>query len=250
MPSHAFAGYPGSRRRSSRAKGDSQISLHEGCARRKRCRSLSAPRIPRPTAPTGTGIHEGANATPKPASQRSRASACNVPGGVAAGAAVRVALVSRTASERAAVMVRERKTVSRADPRPVAERARISPMIARLWLAGSSVSNTEHRAHSGSGGSEGVGSICSRVSQQSVAENSMRPAVPVAMVPAGSPVGSTAAGRRAASRRPPFRPASLSGPPLVGASELPLAVRPFHPLPRRRRPRSRRTVGVAAGDGS
>jgi hypothetical protein len=188
--------------------------------------------------------------TPKPASQRSRASACNVLDGVATGASVRVALVSRTASERAAVMVRERRTASRTEPRSVAERARISPLIVRVWPARSSVSTTEHRAHSGGGGSVVRGGICSMVSQQSVAENSTRPAVRVAMVPAGSPVGSTAASGLAASRRPPLRPTSLSGPPLVGASGLPLAVRRCHPGPRRRRPRSRRTAGVGAGGGS
>jgi hypothetical protein len=169
---------------------------------------------------------------------------------VAAGPSVRVALVSRTASERAAVMVRERRMVSRADPRSVAERARISPMISREWLAGSSVSTTEHRAHAGKGGSVGAGGICSGVSQQSVAENSIRPGVLVAMVPAGSPVGSTAASGLAASRMAPLRPASLSGQPLVGASGLPLAVRTYHPGPRRRRLRTRRIAGVAAGGGS
>ena len=250
MPSHASAGYPGSRRRSSRARGEPQIGLHEGCARRKPSSSFSAPRTPRPTAPKGTCVHEGAKVTPMPASQRSRARVCNVLGGVAAGEAVRVTLVSRTASERAAVMVRERRTVSKAEPRSVSQRARISPMISREWLAGSSVSTTEYRAHSGSGGSVGAGCICSMVSHWSVAENSIRPAVRVVMVPAGSPVGSTAAGGLAASRRPRFRPASLSGPPLVGAWELPLAVRPCHPGLRRRRPRSRRTAGAAVGGGS
>jgi hypothetical protein len=250
MLSHASAGYLGSQRRSNRATGEPQIGPHEGCARRKSSSSLSAPRTPRPTTPTGTGIQEGANVTPKPASQRSRASACNVLGGVAAGALRRDALVSRTASERAAVMVRERSTVSRAEPRSVAERARISPMISRVWLAGSSVSTTEHRAHSDREGSVGAGGICARVSQQSVAEKSIRPAVRVAMVPAGSPVGSTAASGFAASTRPPFRPASLSGPPLVGTSEPPLAVRPYHLESRRRRPRTRRTAGVGAGGGS
>jgi hypothetical protein len=188
--------------------------------------------------------------TPKPAFQRSRANACNASEGVATGASVRAALVSRTAPESAAVMVRERRTVSRAEPSSAAERARISPRMARVPSARSSVSTREHRVFPGREGSVGAGGILSMVCQESVAENSIRPAAHVAMVPAGSRVGSTGASGLAAWRRARDPPIRLSGPPLVGLSALLLAARRPHPGPHRRRGRSRRTAGVAARGGS
>src|SRR5215210_8985013 len=84
-------------------------TLHDGWACKKLSSCSSAPRTPRPTAPSGTGVHDGANLTRKPASLRSSARACSVPEGVEPGGVTRAALVSRTASERAAVIVRERR---------------------------------------------------------------------------------------------------------------------------------------------
>src|SRR5215208_5234565 len=109
-----------------------QRALHEGCASRKFSSSCSAPRTPRPTAPSGTGVHDGPNLTSKPASLRSSARACKVVAGAEAGAVTRSALVSSTASESTAEVVRERKTVCRAEPRSRSERASISPRISRL----------------------------------------------------------------------------------------------------------------------
>jgi hypothetical protein len=184
----------------------------------KPCSSCSAPRIPRPIAPSGTGVQDGASLTAKPASQRSSARACKAVAGAETGGVTRVALVSRTASKSAAEVVRERKTFSRAEPRFRSERARISPRISRLRVSGSSVSTTEHFAVSGRAGSVGVCGRSSILLQESVAENSSRPAVRVATVPAGSPVGNTVVGGRlAALSRPRVGPTSLSGPPLVVA---------------------------------
>jgi hypothetical protein len=181
----------------------------------KFCSSCSAPSTPRPTAPSGTGVQDGANLTSKPASQRSSARACKVVAGAEAGGVTRVALVSRTASESAAVVVRERKRVSRAEPRSRSERARISPRIPRLHLAGSLVSTTEHRAVSGRAGSVGACDMSSTLSQETVAENSISPAELVASIPAGSPVGNTVVSRLSALTRHRVPPASLSGPRLV-----------------------------------
>lgn len=204
--------------RSSRTSRDPQATLHDRWACKKPFSSCSAPRTPRPTAPSGTGVHDGANLTRKPASQRSSARDCKVVAGTEAGGITQAALVSRTASESAAVIVRERRMVSRAEPRSRSERARISPRISRLGIAGSSVSTTEERAVSGRAGSVGDRDTSSRLSQESVAENSIRPAVLVAMVPAGSPVGSTAVvSWLSAPRRPRVPPASLSGPSFVPA---------------------------------
>ncbi len=204
--------------RSSRKSGDPQSTLQVGCARKKPFSSCSAPSTPRPSVPSGTGVHDGANLTRKPASQRSSASACKEVAGAEPGDHTRVALVSRMASERAAVIVRERKTVSRAEPSSRSERARISPRISRLGIAGSSVSTTEERAASGKVGSVGERGTCSKLSQERVAENSIRPAVLVAMVPAGSQVGSTAVvSRLSAPRRRRVPPAFLSGPPFAPA---------------------------------
>jgi hypothetical protein len=218
VPSHALEGYPGSVPRSSRTSGDPQATLHDGWASKKPFSSCSAPRTPRPNIPSGTGVHDGANPTRKPASQRSSARACKVAAGAGRGGVTRAALVSRTAPDKAAVIVRERKTVSSAEPRSRSERARISPRISRLHRAGSSVSTTAQRAVSGRVGNVGASGTSSRLSQESVAENSIRPAVQVAMVPAGSPVVSTAVvSRLSAPRRPRDPPASLSGQPSVPA---------------------------------
>jgi hypothetical protein len=218
VQSHALEGYPRSMMRSSRTSGDPQATLHDGWACKKPFSSCSAPRTPRPTAPSGTGVHDGANLTRKPASRRSSARACKGVAGVEPGGATRAALVSRTAPESAAVIVRERRIVSRAEPRSRSERARISPRISRLAHAGSSVSTTVQRAVSGRAGSVGDRGTCSRLSQQRVAENSISPAVLVAMVPAGSPVASTAVvSRLSAPRRPRDLPGPLSGPPFVPA---------------------------------
>jgi hypothetical protein len=183
----------------------------------KLCSSCSAPSIPRPTAPPGTGVQDGANLTPKPASLRSSARVCKVVAGVEAGGVTRAALVSSTASESAAEVVRERKTFCRAEPRSRSERANISPRIPRLPVSGSSVSTTVHLAVSGRTGSVGACGRSSTLFQESVAENSSRPAVQVATVPAGSPVGNTVVGRLSAMMRPRVWPTSLSGPPLVPA---------------------------------
>jgi hypothetical protein len=212
--------------------------------------SCSAPSIPRPTDPSGAGVQDGANLTPKPAAQRSRARACKVVAGAEAGGVTRVTLVSNMASESAAEVARERKTLSRAEPRSRSERARISPRTSRLPVSGSSVSMTEHLADSGGAASVGAFGRSSSVSQKSVAENCSRPAVRVATVPAGSPVGKTVVGRLSAPIRPRVRPTSLSGPPLVRASGAPFSVRPFLSGSLRRRPRSRRTAGGASRDGS
>ena len=154
-----------------------QRALQDGRASMKLCSSCSAPSIPRPTAPSGTGVQDGAKLTPKPASQRSSARACKVVAGAEAGGVTRVALVSRTASESAAEIVRERKTFSRAEPRSRSERASISPRTSRLPVSGSSVSKTEHPAGRGRAGSVCPFGRSSIVFQESVAENSSRPAV-------------------------------------------------------------------------
>ena len=176
--------------------------------------SCSAPSIPRPTAPSGTGVQDGANLTPKPASLRSSARVCKVVAGAEAGGMTRAALVSSTASVSAAEVVKERKTSCRTEPRSRSERASISPRIPRLPFSGSSVSTTEHLAVSGRTGSVGVCGRSSSLFQESVAENSSRPAVQVATVPAGSPVGNTVVSRLSALTRPRVWPTSLSGPPL------------------------------------
>jgi hypothetical protein len=216
----------------------------------KLCSSCSAPSIPRPTDPSGTGVQDGAKVTPKPASQRSNARACKAGAGAEAGDATRVALVRRTASESAAEVARVRKTFSRAEPRSRSERASISPRTSRLTVSGSSVSKTEHRAVSGRAGSVGASGRSSSPLQESVAENSSRPAVRVAMVPAGSPVGNTVVDRLSTPTRPLVRPTSLSGSPLVLASAAPFAGRPFVSGSLRRRPQSRRTAGGASRGGS
>ena len=179
--------------------------------------SCSAPRIPRPTAPFGTGVQEGANLTSKPASLRSSARVCKVMAGAEAGGVTRITLVSSTASESAAEAVRERKTFCRAEPRSRSERASISPRISRQPVSGSSVSTTEHLAVSGRTGSVGACGRSSTLFQESVAENSSRPAVHVATVPAGSPVGNTVVSCPSALTRPRVWLTSLSGPPLVPA---------------------------------
>src|SRR5215216_5083468 len=237
---HQLEGYPGSILRSTRAPGDSQTAFHDGWTLRKRSNSRSAPRTPRPTVPSGTGVHDGANLTRKPASQRSNAKAWRVADGAEPGGVTRAALVWRMASESAAVIVRERKMVSRAEPRSPSERARISPRISRPPFAVSSVSTTEHRAVSGRVGSVGAGGTSSILSQENPAENSIRPAVLVATVPAGSGVGSTAAILFSALRRPRFPPALALPPP--GRQGIPGL--------RRRRPQSRRTADGASRDDS
>ena len=134
--------------------------------------------------------------------------------GAEAGGVTRAALVSSTASVSAAEVVRERKTFCRTEPRSRSERASISPRIPRLPVSGSSVSTTEHLAVSGRTGSVGVCGRSSTLFQESVAENSSRPAVQVATVPAGSPVGNTVVSGLSALTRPRVWPTSLSGPPL------------------------------------
>src|SRR5215212_3513956 len=247
---HQLEGYPGSILRSTRTPGDPQTAFHDGWTLRKRSNSRSAPRTPRPTVPSGTGVHEGANLTQNPASHRSNAKAWRVAAGAEPGGVTRATLVSRMASESAAVIVRERKTDSRAEPRSSSERARISPRISRPPFAGSSISTTEHRAVSGRVGSVGAGTASSSLSQESVAENSIRPAVLVATIPAGSGVGSTAATRLSTLRGPRIPPAPFSGPPFPLALALPPAGRPWVPGLRRRRPQSRRTADGASRDDS
>jgi hypothetical protein len=249
LRSHVLKGYPGSCLRSSSAGGP-QRALQDMWASRKLCSSCSAPSIPRPTAPSGTGVQDGAKVTWKPASLRSSARACRVVAGAEAGDVTRVALVSRTASESAAEVVRARKTSSRAEPRSRSERASISPRMPRLPVSGSSVSRMEHLAVSGRAGRVGEGGRSSTVFQESVAENSSRPAVQIAMVPAGSPVGKTVVNRLSALRRARVWPTSLSGPPLVPARVLPFAGQPFVSESLRRRPRNRRTAGGASRGGS
>ena len=216
----------------------------------KLCSSCSAPSIPRPTAPSGTGVQDGANLTPNPASLKSSARVCNVVAGAEAGGVTRAALVSSTASKSAAEVVRERKTFCRAEPRSLSERASISPRIQRLPVSGSSVSTTEHLAVSGRVGSVGACGRSSTLFQESVAENSSRPAVRVATVPAGSPVGNTVVGRLSAPMRPRVWPTSLSGGPLVAARGLPSLGWPPVSESLHRRPQSRRTAGGVLRDGS
>src|SRR5215207_2489874 len=225
-------------------------TFHVGWTFRNLSSAFSAPRTPSPTVPRGTGVHDGANLTWKPASQRSNARACRVVAGAEPGGIPRAALVSRTASESDAVIARERNTLSRAEPRSSSERARISPRISRLCSAGSSVSTRDHRAISGRAWSVGTGTTSSDLSQESVAEKSIRPAVRVAMVAAGSLVGTTAVSRLSAVTRPLVPPALLSGQPLVQPRALPRSGRSCHPELPRRRQRSRRTVSGASRGGS
>ena len=130
----------------------------------------------------------------------------------------RAALVSNTASESAAEAVRVRKTYCRAEPRSSSERAsnlaqdptpaasrdhpsrRRNIALSRAWRqALAPAAGLRH------------------LFQESVAENSSRPAVQVATVPAGSPVVNTGVGRLSALRTPLLWPTSLSGQPLVPA---------------------------------
>jgi hypothetical protein len=221
--------------------------LQDGWAPIK-ARSLpSSPPTPSPSSPSESGVHVGANRTGKPASRTSSASVCNGPAGAGRTGCWRVALVSRVASASAAAMVRERSTFSRAEPRSASERARISPSNSRV-PAPSSVSRTERRAPVGRIRSVGFTGTSSALLKESFALNSTRPAERVATVPAGSPVGRTAASRGPVPSRPRAPPVSLSVPPSPRAWRPGLRwVLPALPYTPRR---SRRTGGGDAGDGS
>ena len=249
LRSHILEEYSGSPRRST-TYGHSQANSQEGCVSRKPRSSSSAPPTPRPIPPSGTGVHEGASRTGKPAFHRSSASACNVVAGAEPGDETRAARVSRSASESDAAIVSDRRTVSRAEPRSRSESARISPRTSRRPSAGSSVSTTEHRTFSGKTGSVGAGGTSSEHFHENFAENSTRPAVRVAIVQAGSLVGSTAVSRLSARRRPRVPPASLSAPPVAPAWRSPAPLRGPPPEPYRRPPQSRRTADEGATVGS
>src|SRR5215212_7597885 len=94
--------------------GGPQRALQDRWASMKLSSSCSAPSIPRPIVPSGTGDQDGANLTSKPASHRSSARVCKVVAGAEAGGVTRAALVSSAASEGGGGAVRERRGFGRA----------------------------------------------------------------------------------------------------------------------------------------
>jgi hypothetical protein len=248
--SHSPEGYSETDRRSSHEPERVHAISQDGCAPKKRLNSASAPLNPTATPPSGEGVQEGPNRTAKPAFQRSRARACTTPDGAASGCATRTTRVSRTASESAAVAVRDRSTVSRASPRSRRVRASTSPRSSRRASPGASVSTTEHRTRPGSVGSVGPGGASSARSQRSVAPNSATPAVRVATVPAGSPVGRTRVRSPAARARDGIPPASLSGRPAPRARRAPARPPRWPSRSGHWRRRSRGRAGAGAGGGS
>jgi hypothetical protein len=235
-----------------------QTILHEGCAERKSLRSRFAPLTPTQTSAPGAGVHEGPKRTEKPASHRSRASACRARAEAAFGVAQRTASTSSTASVRAATVVTRRSTASSAEPSSCWVRALISPTMRRPVDPGSRVSATEILAvpAPGHSGIVGCGGTSSRCLQESVAANRVAPAVRVARRPPGSPGRSATVHRLSEARRSlpttrlevrpcvlSVRPAPRSGPRPGQRRGPPRRVRP--PEGPRRPRRSRGRAGAA-----